>query len=181
MRELRELIELRDLCRTAGSALEGHAGSALEGHAGSDLEGHAGPALEGHGSVNRQSVASGLRGELLSCPCCVCCVNDEDRVFCLKALRSSGPQMRGIPQPGASETLEPTMPDVEHVPSDDETSDIPACGDLFPDDDAVGPDEDGPSVIPNRLEGMLRHLLVLLIRMIFHLLVEKLLRSLVFL
>ena len=115
MRELRELIELRDLCRTAGSALEGHAGSdleghagsALEGHAGSALEGHAGSALEGHGSVKRQSVASGLRGELLSCPCCVCCVNDEDRVFCLKALRRSGPQMRGIPRPGASDTLEP--------------------------------------------------------------------------
>ena len=145
MRELRELIELRDLCRTAGSALEGHAGSdleghagsaleghagsdleghagsALEGHAGSALEGHAGSALEGHGSVNRQSVASGLHGALLSCPCCVSCVNEE-RVFCLKALRSSGPQIR----PGASDTLEPTMPDVERVrrvPSDDETSD----------------------------------------------------------
>ena len=48
MRELRELIELRDLCRTADSALEGHAGSDLEGHAGSDLEGHAGSDLEGH-------------------------------------------------------------------------------------------------------------------------------------
>ena len=142
MRELRELIELRELCRTAGSALEGHAGSALEGHAGS--------ALEGHGSVNHQSVASDLRGELLSCPCCSCCVNDEDRVFYLKALRSSGPQMRGVPRPGASETLEPTMPDVEHVPSDDETTDIPAWGDLFPDDDEAGPDEDGPSVVPKR-------------------------------
>ena len=142
MRELRELIELRELCRTAGSAREGHAGS--------DLEGHAASAREGHGSVNRQSVASGLRGELLSCPCCICCVNDEDRVFYLKALRSSGPQMRGVPRPGASETLEPAMPDVEHVPSDDETSDIPAWDDLFPDDDAAGPDEDGPSVISKR-------------------------------
>ena len=137
MRELHELIELRELCRTAGSALEGHAGSALEGH----------------GSVNRQSVASGLHGELLSCPCCICCVNDEDRVFYLKALRSSGPQMRGVLRPGASETLEPTMPDFEHVPSDDETSDIPAWGDLFPDDDAAGPDEDGPSIIPTRPFG----------------------------
>ena len=52
-------------------------------------EGHAGSAQEGHGSVNRQSVASGLHGE--SCPCC-CCVNDEDRVLHLKALwRGSGP------------------------------------------------------------------------------------------
>ena len=126
MRELRELIELRELCRT-----EGHAGSALEGHAGSGAE--------GHGSVNRQSVASDLRGELLSCPCCSCWVNDEDRVFYLKALRSSGPQMRGVPRPGASETLEPNMPDVEHVPSHNETSDIPAWGDLFPDDDVAGP------------------------------------------
>ena len=48
MRELCELIELRDLCRTAGSDLEGHAGSDLAGHAGSALEGHTGSALEGH-------------------------------------------------------------------------------------------------------------------------------------
>ena len=53
--------------------------------------------------------------------------------------------MRGIPRPGASETFEPNMPDVEHVPSDDETFDIPAWGDLFPDDD-----EAGPSVVPKR-------------------------------
>ena len=58
--------------------------------------------------------------------------------------------MRGIPRPGASETLEPNLPDVEHVPSDDKTSDIPAWGDLFPDDDEAGPDEDGPSVVPKR-------------------------------
>ena len=54
--------------------------------------------------------------------------------------------MRGVPRPGASETFEPNMPDVEHVPSDDENSDIPAWGDLFPDDD-----EAGPSVVPKRL------------------------------
>ena len=58
--------------------------------------------------------------------------------------------MRGVPRPGVSETFEPTMPDVEPVPSDDKTSDIPAWGDLFPDDDAAGPDKDGPSVIPKR-------------------------------
>ena len=87
--------------------------------------------------------------------------------------------MRGIPRPGASDTLEPTMPDVEHVPSDDETSDIPSWGDLFPDDDAAGPDQNGPSVIPKRPRRS--HLLVLLILMIFHLWVEELLRSLVFL
>ena len=79
-------------------------------------------------AVNRPSVASDMRGELLSCPCCSCRVNDEDRVFYLKALRSSGPQMRGVPRPGVSETFEPNMPDVEHVPSDGETSDIPALG-----------------------------------------------------
>ena len=140
MCELIELRELRELRRT-----EGRAGSALEGRAGSDLEGRTGSSAEGHGSVNRQSVASDTRGELLSCPCCSCRVNDEDRVFYLKALRSSGPQMRGIPRPGVSETFEPNMPDVEHVPSDGETSDIPAWGDLFPDDD-----EAGPSVVPKK-------------------------------
>ena len=135
-----ELIELRELRRT-----EGHTGSDLAGHTGSALGGHTGSSTEGHGSVNRQSVASDMRGELLSCPCCSCRVNDEDRVFYLKALRSSGPQMRGIPRPGASDTFEPNMPDVEHVPSDYETSDTPAWGDLFPDDD-----EAGPSVAPKR-------------------------------
>ena len=140
-----ELIELRELRVLRRRRTEGHAGSALEGHAGSDLEGHTGSSAEGHGSVNRQSVASDMRGELLSCPCCSCRVNDEDRVFYLKALRSSGPQMRGVPRPGVSETFEPNMPDVEHVPNDGETSDIPAWGDLFPDDD-----EAGPSVVPKR-------------------------------
>ena len=72
MRELRELIELHELCRT-----EGLAGSALEGHSGSGAE--------GSGSVSRQSVASDLHGELMSCPCCSCCVNDEDRsVVCFQ-------------------------------------------------------------------------------------------------
>ena len=52
---------------------------------------------------------------------------------------------------------------------------------LIPDDDAAGPDQNGTSVIPKDVEGMLRHLLVLLILMIFHLWVEELLRSLVFL
>ena len=67
-----------------------------------------------------------------------------------------------------SETFEPNMPDVEHVPSDGETSDIPAWGDLFPDDD-----EAGPSVVPKNLERMLRHLLILLTPMILHLWVEE--------
>ena len=35
---------------------------------------------ESHGPVN-QSVASDMRGEFLSCPCCSCCVNDEDGSF----------------------------------------------------------------------------------------------------
>ena len=80
--------------------------------------------------------------------------------------------MRGVPRPGASQTLKPAMRDIEHVPSDHEPSDIPAWG-LFPDDDAAGSDEDGPSVIPKSEKGCS----VLLILMIFHLWVEKLLRS----
>ena len=65
--------------------------------------------------------------------------------FALNALRSSGPQMRGVPRPGASENLESNLPDVENVPSDDEPSDIPAWGDLFPDEE-----EDLPDVSPKR-------------------------------
>ena len=124
MHELRELRELRRTVLISGSGLEGHTVSTLEGHAVSALEGHAVSALEGHtvsaleghtvsaleghtvslleghtGSVACQSVVPNLRVELLSCPCCM--VDDEDRVFCLNALRSSGPQMRGIPRPGA--------------------------------------------------------------------------------
>ena len=133
-----------DLEGHTGSALEGHTGSALEGHTGSALEGHTGSGSEGHGSLNYQSTVSDVRCELSSCPCCS--VNDEDRVFHLKALRSSGPQVRGIPRPGASETLQPNMPDVERVPSDDEPGDIPAWGDLFPDDD----DTDPSGVAPKR-------------------------------
>ena len=54
--------------------------------------------------------------------------------------------MRGIPRPGASDTLEPTMPDVEHVPSDDETSDILMMTQLA----LTKIDQNGPSVIPKR-------------------------------
>ena len=152
MRELRELRELRRTVLISGSGLEGHTVSGLEGHTVSALEGHTVSALEGHtvsllegrtGSVACQSVVPNMHVELLSCPCCM--VDDEDRVFCLNALRSSGPQMRGIPRPGASENLEPNLPDVENVPSDDEPSDIPAWGDLFPDED-----EDLPDVSPKR-------------------------------
>ena len=152
MRELRELRELRRTVLISGSGLEGHTVSGLEGHTVSGLEGHTVSALEGHtvsllegrtGSVSCQSVVPNMHVELLSCPCCM--VDDEDRVFCLNALRSSGPQKRGIPRPGASENLEPNLPDVENVPSDDEPSDIPAWGDLFPDED-----EDLPDVSPKR-------------------------------
>ena len=38
------------------------------------------------------------------------------------------------------------MPDVEHVPEDDEPRDLPAWGDLFPDDD----DADPPGVASKR-------------------------------
>ena len=144
MFELRELRELRRIVCRSGSDLEGRTGSGLEGHTGSALEGHTGSGSEGHGSVDHQPVVSDVRCELLSCPCCI--VNDEDSVFYLKALRSSGPQVRGVPRPGASETLEPNMPDVEHVPEDDEPGDLPAWGDLFPDDD----DADPPGVAPKR-------------------------------
>ena len=134
MHELRELRELRRTVLVSG--LEGHTVSGLEGHTVSLLEGRT-------GSVACQSVVPNLHVELLSCPCCI--VDDEDRVFCLNALRSSGPQMRGIPRPGASENLESNLPDVENVPSDDEPSDIPAWGDLFPDED-----EDLPDASPKR-------------------------------
>ena len=144
VQELRELRELRRTVLISGSGLEGHTVSALEGHIVSALEGHTVSLLEGRtGSVACQSVVPNLHVELLSCPCCM--VDDEDRVFCLNALRSSGPQMRGIPRPGASENLESNLPDIENVPSDDEPSDIPAWGDLFPDED-----EDLPDVSPKR-------------------------------
>ena len=136
MHELRELRDLRRTVLISGSGLEGHTVSLPEGHTVSLPEGRA-------GSVACQSVVPNLHVELLSCPCCM--VDDEDRVFCLNALRSSGPQMRGIPRPGASENLESNLPDVENVPSDDEPSDIPAWGDLFPDED-----EDLPDVSPKR-------------------------------
>ena len=141
---MRELRELRRTVLISGSGLEGHTVSTLEGHTVSALEGHTVSLLEGRtGSVACQSVVPNMHVELLSCPCCM--VDDEDRVFCLNALRSSGPQMRGVPRPGASENLEPNLPDVENVPSDDEPSDIPAWGDLFPDED-----EDLPDVSPKR-------------------------------
>ena len=145
LRELRELLELRRTVLISVSGLEGHTVSGLEGHTVSALEGHIVSALEGHtvsllegrtGSVACQSVVPDMHVELRSCPCCM--VDDEDRVFCLNALRSSGPQMRGIPRPGASENLEPNMPD-------DEPNDIPAWGDLFPDEDV-----DLPDVSPKR-------------------------------
>ena len=144
MRELRELRELRRTVLISGSGLEGHTVSGLEGHTVSALEGHTVSLLEGRtGSVACQSVVPNMHVELLSCPCCM--VDDEDRVFCLNALRSAGPQMTGAPRPGASENLEPNLHDVENVPSDEEPIDIPAWGDLFPDED-----EDLPDVSPKR-------------------------------
>ena len=144
MHELRELRELRRTVLISGSGLEGHTVSLPEGRTDSALEGHTVSLPEGStGSVACQSVVPKLHVELLSCPCCM--VDDEDRVFCLNALRSSGPQMRGVPRPGASENLESNLPDVENVPSDDEPSDIPAWGDLFPDED-----EDLLDVSPKR-------------------------------
>ena len=157
------------------SGLEGHTVSGLEGHTVSALEGHTVSLLEGRtGSVACQSVVPNMHVELLSCPCRM--VDDEDRVFCLNALRSSGPQMRGIPRPGASENLEPNLPDVENVPSDDEPSDIPAWGDLFPDKMRTC-----QMYLLKGLEGVIRHLLLLLMILILRLRVEKLLRNLVFL
>ena len=58
--------------------------------------------------------------------------------------------MRGIPRPGASDTLEPTMPDVEHVPSDDETSDIPGWVICFLMMTQLALTKIGSSVIPKR-------------------------------
>ena len=165
MHELRELRELRRTVLISGSGLEGHTVSTLEGHTVSALEGHTVSLLEGRtGSVACQSVVPNLHVELLSCPCCM--VDDEDRVFCLNALRSSGPQMRGIPRAGASENLESNLPDVENVPSDDEPSDIPAWG-VSPKrlrrsapSPLAPPDDPDP---PPQVEKLLRNLVFLLI------------------